>query len=101
MLKKLSSRLAIASLDESFFTVRFDQLTTAEKSYLFGMAELGPGPHKSGDIAGRLDRKVESVAPTRSGLIRKGMIYSPIHGETAFTVPMFDQFLKRAKAVPN
>lgn len=92
---------AIASLDESFFTVRFDQLTTAEKSYLFGMAELGPGPHKSGDIAGRLDRKVESVAPTRSGLIRKGMIYSPIHGETAFTVPMFDQFLKRAKAVPN
>jgi hypothetical protein len=59
------------------------------------MAELGPGPHRSGDIANRLDAKVQSVAPTRAGLIAKGMIYSPSHGDTAFTVPWFDQFMRR------
>lgn len=59
------------------------------------MANLGPGPHRSGDIAAELAVKVESVAPRRSALIRKGMIYSPAHGDTAFTVPLFDDFLRR------
>ncbi|MCB1549902.1 MAG: ATP-binding protein [Hyphomicrobiaceae bacterium] len=89
---------ALRSLDESFFQVRFDRLTNAEKDYLFAMAELGPGPHRSGDIAGKLKRKVESVAPTRNSLIKKGMLFSPSHGDTAFTVPMFDQYLKRVRA---
>jgi hypothetical protein len=88
---------ALRSLDESFFRVRFDRLTNAEKDYLFAMAELGRGPHRSGDIASKLRRKVESVAPTRNSLIRKGMLFSPLHGDTAFTVPMFDQYLKRVK----
>jgi len=82
-------------LDDNFFLVRMDRLTPAEKLYLSAMAELGPGPHRSGDIAARLGVRVESVAPRRSGLIRKGMIYSPAHGDTAFTVPMFDEFLRR------
>ncbi|MEM7720555.1 MAG: ATP-binding protein [Pseudomonadota bacterium] len=86
---------ATRSLDESFFQVRFDRLTNAEKEYLFAMAELGPGPHRSGDIAAKRNRKVESVAPIRSGLIKKGMVYSPSHGDTAFTVPMFDEYLLR------
>lgn len=89
---------ALRSLDESFFQVRFDRLTNAEKDYLFAMAELGPGPHRSGDIAGKLKRKVESVAPTRNSLIKKGMLFSPSHGDTAFTVPMFDQYLKRVRS---
>ena len=59
------------------------------------MAELGAGPHRSGDIADRLDRKVTALGPTRSNLIAKGMIWSPSHGDTAFTVPLFDQFMKR------
>jgi hypothetical protein len=82
-------------LDENFFRVRMDRLTPAEKDYLGAMAELGAGPHRSGDIATQLGVKVESVAPRRSGLIKKGMIYSPSHGDTAFTVPMFDDFLRR------
>ncbi len=90
-----ASALTIAALDESFFRVRFDRLTTAEKRYLRGMAELGPGPHRSGDISGVLDRKVTSVAPTRNSLIAKGMVWSPNHGDTAFTVPLFDEFMKR------
>lgn len=86
---------AIAALDDSFFRVRFDRLTPAEKRYLRAMAELGPGPHRSGDIAEQLQRKVTSLGPTRSQLIDKGMVWSPSHGDTAFTVPLFDEFMKR------
>jgi len=90
-----ASQLAIAALDRSFFRVRFDRLTPSEKTYLRAMAELGPGPHRSGDVANQLQRKVESVAPTRGQLIHKGMIWSPSHGDTAFTVPLFDEYMKR------
>jgi hypothetical protein len=90
-----SSISAIAALDESFFRVRFDRLTPLEKRYLRAMAELGPGPHRSGDIAEELKRKVTALAPTRNQLIRKGMIWSPSHGDTAFTVPLFDEFMHR------
>ena len=86
---------AVAALDESFFRVRFDRLTPAEKKYLRAMAELGPGPHRSGDIAEGLNRKVTSLGPTRNQLIAKGMIWSPNHGDTAFTVPLFDEFMRR------
>lgn len=86
---------AIAALDESFFRVRFDRLTPVEKRYLRAMAERGPGPHRSGDIAEALGKKVTSLGPIRSKLIDKGMVWSPNHGDTAFTVPLFDEFMKR------
>jgi hypothetical protein len=86
---------AVAALDESFFRVRFDRLTPSEKRYLRAMAELGPGPHRSGDIAAQLGKAVNLLGPTRSALITKGMVWSPSHGDTAFTVPMFDAFMKR------
>jgi AAA ATPase domain len=94
-----ASASAVAALDESFFRVRFDRLTPKEKRYLRAMAELGPGPHRSGDIATCYPAKVTSLAPTRSSLIAKGMIWSPNHGDTAYTVPMFDEFMKRI--MPN
>ena len=93
----LAARDVQRRLDENFFRVRMDRLTPAERQYLSAMAELGPGPHRSGDIAAMLDVKVESVAPRRSTLIKKGMVYSPAHGDTAFTVPMFDDFLRRSQ----
>ena len=86
---------AVAALDESFFRVRFDRLTPQEKRYLRAMAELGPGPHRSGAIADCLKREVSSLGPVRSSLIVKGMIWSPSHGDTAFTVPLFDEFMRR------
>jgi hypothetical protein len=86
---------AVAALDESFFRVRFDRLTPSEKKYLRAMSELGPGPHRSGDIAAQLNKAVNLLGPTRSSLITKGMVWSPSHGDTAFTVPMFDAFMKR------
>lgn len=88
-------KAAIGELDRSFFRVRFDRLAPAERRYLRAMAELGPGPFRSGDIAGALNRPVISLAPVRSRLIEKGMIWSPAHGETHFTVPLFDGFMKR------
>jgi hypothetical protein len=90
-----ASDTAIAALDESFFRVRFDRLTPAEKRYLRAMAELGPGPHRSGDVADELERGVTALGPTRSQLIAKGMVWSPRHGDTAFTVPLFDEFMCR------
>ena len=84
-----------SALDESFFRVRFDRLTPAERRYLRAMAELGPGPHRSGDIAEALQSKVSSQSPLRRQLIDKGMIWSPSHGDTAFTVPLFDEFMRR------
>lgn len=89
------SEEAIAALDASFFRVRFDRLRPSEKRYLRAMAHLGPGPHRSGDIAVVLGAKVTSLAPRRSQLIDKGMIWSPTHGDTAFTAPLFDQFMRR------
>ena len=86
------------ALDNNFFRVRLDRLTPKEREYLHAMAALGSGPHRSGDIAQQLGVKVESVAPRRSALIRKGMVYSPAHGDTAFTVPLFDEFILRAEA---
>lgn len=87
--------ITVATLDESFFMVRFDRLTPSEKRYLRAMAELGAGPHRSGDIASQLGRAVTSLGPLRAQLISKGMVWSPGHGETAFTVPRFNGFMRR------
>ncbi len=90
---------AISVLDQSFFKVRFDRCTPSEKKYMRALADFGSGAHRSGDIALKLSVKTASVAPTRSNLIKKGMIYSPSHGDTAFTVPLFDQYMKRVMPV--
>jgi len=97
---KKATVAALAELDASFFRVRFDRLTPAEKRYMRAMAQLGPGPHRSGDIAEELGKKVTTVAPIRNSLLSKGMIYSPAHGDTAFTVPLFDGFMKRTMPAP-
>ena len=86
---------AVKELDRSFFKVRYTRLTLAEKDYLRAMAELGGGPHRSGAVADVLGKSVRSVAPLRGRLIAKGVIYSPAYGDTAFTVPLYDGFMKR------
>ena len=84
-----------AHLDANFFRVRFDRLTVLQQKYLRAMAELGPGPHKTGQIATTLGVGAASVATVRQQLVNKGMVWSQRHGETAFTVPLFDSFMKR------
>lgn len=96
---KKATDLVIPRLDENFFRVRFDRLTPSEKNFLRAMAELGPAAHRTGDIAQALGVKVTSLGPVRAKLIKKGMIYSPAHGDLAFTVPLFDEFMIRAMPV--
>lgn len=86
----------IRRLDENFFRVRYDRLTPSEKTLLRAMAELGAGPYRIGEIADIMNVKVGSLSPRRASLIKKGMIYSPTHGDLAFTVPLFDEFMRRA-----
>jgi len=85
----------IPRLDRNFFRVRFDRLTPSEKNFLRAMAERGPGPHRTSDIADTLGVKITSLGPVRAKLIKKGMVYSPSHGDIAFTVPLFDEFMIR------
>ncbi len=85
----------IQRLDENFFRVRFDRLTPSEKNYLRAMAELGPQAHRTSEVADILGTKLSSLGPVRAKLIKKGMIYSPSHGKMAFTVPLFDEFMRR------
>lgn len=91
-----ATEAVIPRLDANFFRVRFDRLTPSEKNFLRAMAELGTGAHRTGDIALELGVKVTSLGPVRAKLIKKGMIYSPAHGDMAFTVPLFDEFMIRA-----
>lgn len=93
----LSAQLAVQSkLDDSFYRVRFDRLTEAEKRYMHAMAKQGrQDSYKSGDIAKLLNKRVQDVSNTRETLIKKGMIYAPIYGEVMFTVPLFGDYLLR------
>ncbi len=93
---KKATKMVIRRLDENFFRVRFDRLTPREKQYLRAMAYLGAEAQRSGDIAEVLGVKMNSLGPTRANLINKGMIYSPAYGDMAFTVPLFDEFMRRA-----
>ncbi|MES2615008.1 MAG: ATP-binding protein [Bdellovibrionota bacterium] len=90
-----AQKKVIEKLDNSFFRVRLDRMTDSEKRYLRGLAQLGPGPHETKKIASLFNKKNRSFGPARDSLIKKGMIYSPSHGFLEFTVPLFDEFMRR------
>ena len=90
-----ATQLTIATLDESFFKVRLERTTPSERRYLKAMADLGAGPHRSGEIAQQLSKQAKSLGPVRASLINKGIVWSPSHGDTAFTVPLFHLYLLR------
>jgi len=93
---KQASPIAIRRLDNGFFRVRFDRLTPKEREYVLAMAKLGADPcYRSKDVAEVLKESVQSLGPCRAQIINKGMIYSPAHGDIAFTVPMFEDYLQR------
>jgi hypothetical protein len=91
-----ATQKVIPRLDMNFFRVRFDRLTPSEKKFLRAVAALGDGPQRTADIAERLGVKISSLGPVRALLIKKGMIFSPSHGDIAFTVPLFGEFMIRA-----
>ena len=83
-------------LDRSFFRVRMERLTQAERTMLFALAEMEGPMYKLQDLADHLKMNVRALSPQRSSLIAKGMICSPGTGLVAFTVPLFAEYLKRA-----
>ena len=91
--------LVSTRLDQNFFRVRFDRLTPGEKMYLRAMADLGTGPYRSSDVAEKLSAKLSTLGPVRASLIKKGMVYSPAHGDMDFTVPLFDAYMRRVMPV--
>lgn len=93
---ELATATVISRLDQNFFRVRYDRLTPGERKMLRAMAELGPRPHRTGDVADQMGVKITSLGPVRAKLIAKGMVYSPAHGDMGFTVPLFDEFMVRA-----
>ena len=95
-----ATRASLKELDLQFFRVRFDRVTRAEREYLRALAELGAGVHRSGGVADVIGKTTNQLAPVRDTLIRKGMVFSPAHGDIAFTVPLFDQFMKRTMPLP-
>lgn len=83
------------SLDESFFKVRYDRATPKEKEFMHAMAECDNLPCSIAQIAVKMRTNVNSISPVRGQLIYKGFIYAPRYGEVDFTVPQFNQYLKR------
>lgn len=90
-----SNQKAIEALDRSFFKVRWDRATSAEKRFMKAMSSLGKGPYKSADVASKLNKKLQSIGPVRATLISKGFVFSPQHGEVDFTVPLYDEYIRR------
>ena len=92
--------MALRELDHQFFRVRFDRVTPGEREYMRALAEQGEGVQRSSEVAALIGKTTQQLGPVRDSLIRKGMIYSPAHGQMAFTVPLFDQFMKRTMPMP-
>jgi len=96
-----ATRLALNELDHQFFRVRFDRVTPAEREYMRALAELGECVHRSAEVAELIGKTTNQLGPVRDALVRKGMVYSPAHGDIAFTVPLFDQFMRRTLKLPT
>lgn len=87
---------ASQALDASFFAARTARIPASEVSYVQALASLGPGPHRSGDVAAAAGKTTSQVAAFRDRLIREGLIYSPRYGWVEFAIPHFDAYTRRA-----
>ncbi len=87
----------IHELDHGFFRVRLNRLTAQEMAFVEAMAFLGPGPHRTGEVAEAMGKTTAGIGPLKIRIADKGLIYSPRHGFIAFTVPLFDEFIRRQK----
>ncbi len=85
----------LKNLDESFFKVRYERCTKKEHDFLFAMVKCGTLPCTISNVAHFMKKRGNSISPLRAQLISKGIIYSTGHGEIDFTVPLFDEYLKR------
>lgn len=87
--------LVVQALDLGFFKLRSDRATDREREYTVAIAGFGRRPYRSGEVARVMGVKPASVGMFRDNLIRKGLIYAPDDGLVDFTVPHFDEYLRR------
>jgi hypothetical protein len=85
-------------LEDDFYDARFRVLTPREISYVLAMAELGPGPHSTGEIAAQFGTTSETVSSIRNQLVRKDVIYSPASGMAEFRIPLTERYVLQHKA---
>ncbi len=90
---------AQAALDQTMYEVRIQRATNTERRYMRAMAELGSGPYRSGDVAHAVGKATTALSPVRQSLLEKGLIYATEdYGYIDFTVPRFDEYLRRQLA---
>lgn len=82
-------------LDKGFFKVRYERCTKKEQEFLFAMVMCGELPCTIANVAHFMESSVKKISPLRATLIDKGLIYATGHGEVDFTVPQFDNYLRR------
>jgi hypothetical protein len=83
------------ALDSSFFAARISRIPSSEVAYVQALASLGPGPHRSGQVAEAAGKSTPQVAAFRDRLITEGVIYAPRYGWVEFAIPHFDRFVQR------
>ena len=87
------------ALDSSFFAARIARIPSSEVAYVQGLASLGPGPHRSGEVAAAMGMQTSQVAAFRERLIGEGVVYAPRYGWIEFAIPHFEQYVRRALPV--
>jgi hypothetical protein len=87
---------AQTALDSSIYQVRVQRATEAERRYMRAMAELGPGPYRSGNVARKAGKSTTALSQIRQRLLDKGLVYATEdYGHIDFTIPRFDEFMRR------
>ena len=88
-------RFGLEQLDAGFFRSRWERATPAERRFLQAMAHDNDQPSSTADVARRLGKKITSLGPSRANLMAKGLVYSPEHGQIAYTVPGMASYVHR------
>ena len=82
-------------LDVGFFKVRYERCSDGEKRFIFAMVKYEELPCTISNVAKNFGKKVKTISPIRAQLINKGVIFPVRHSELNFTVPEFDNFIRR------
>ncbi len=89
------------TLDSSFFAARIARIPASEVGYVQALASLGPGPHRSGEVAAAGRKTTPQVAAFRDRLITEGIVFAPRYGWVEFAIPHFDQYVRRMLPTPG
>jgi hypothetical protein len=91
---------AIDMLDRNLFRVRYERCTPPERQVMAAMASLKARP--DGYVLDEVQAALPEMAAAEfrknlEALIEKGMVYHPSNDRLAFTVPLFDDFMRRVR----